>query len=52
MDYLLLCTHKEWIVSPVPISTLDCNACLNGSPRVKNMAHPECEIKAKGTHIE
>ena len=26
--------------------------CLNGGPRVKNMAHPELVIKAKGTHIE
>ena len=22
------------------IFTLDCNACLNGGPRVKDMAHP------------
>ena len=36
----------------MPISTLDCNACLNGGPRVRNMAHPEWEIKAKGTLIE
>ena len=31
---------------------LDCNTCFNGGPRVKNMAHPEWEMKAKGTHIE
>ena len=35
-----------------PISTSDYNACLNGGPRVKNIAHPESVIKAKGTHIE
>ena len=33
-------------------STSDYNACLIGGPRVKNMAHPESVIKAKGTHIE